>query len=192
MDHRLLEAGRRHQLARARRGASITMRTRVPASRASLSQRVNSGMCRQTSMSAALISASSVPLHSPDRRDADLGPGRHGVDAHLVDVGAELLGRREGRLHVVAARAEIAEQRRCVSPFWTLQSSNSWRNSIASLAWFKASCIAASPLPFAPWRSVKADGKGVMGLRNRSRRHGRPRAPGERRRHCGFHPIFHC
>ena len=29
-----------------------------------------------------------------------------------------------------------------VSPFCTLQSSNSLRNSIASLAWFKASCIA--------------------------------------------------
>ena len=45
-------------------GPSITMSTRVPASRASLSQRVNSGMCRHTSMSAALM-ASSVPLQRP-------------------------------------------------------------------------------------------------------------------------------
>jgi hypothetical protein len=45
-------------------GPSMTMSTRVPASRASLSQRVNSGMCRQTSMSADLI-ASSVPLQRP-------------------------------------------------------------------------------------------------------------------------------
>ena len=45
-------------------GPSITISTRVPASRASFSQRVNSGMCRQTSMSAALM-ASSVPLQRP-------------------------------------------------------------------------------------------------------------------------------
>ncbi len=45
-------------------GASITISTRVPASRTSFSQRVNSGMCRQTSMSADLI-ASSVPLQRP-------------------------------------------------------------------------------------------------------------------------------
>ena len=31
-----------------------------------------------------------------------------------------------------------------VSPFFTLQSSNSLRNSIASLAWFSASCIRPS------------------------------------------------
>src|SRR5690242_6930016 len=31
-----------------------------------------------------------------------------------------------------------------VSPCRTLQSWNSWRNSIASLAWFKASCMAPS------------------------------------------------
>ena len=42
----------------------MTMSTRVPASRASFSQRVNSGICRQTSMSADLI-ASSVPLQRP-------------------------------------------------------------------------------------------------------------------------------
>ena len=49
-------------------------------------------------------------LAAADRLDADLGPGRHGVDAHLVGVGAEILRGGEGRGHVVAARAEIAEQ----------------------------------------------------------------------------------
>ena len=108
----------------------MTISTRVPASRASFSHLVNSGMWRQTSMSAALI-ASSVPLQRADGLDAHLGPGRHGVDAHLIGVGAEILGRGEGGRHVLAPRGEIAEQRDGLS-LLTLQSSNSLRNSIAS------------------------------------------------------------
>ena len=60
-------------------------------------------------MSADLI-ASSVPLQRPTVSTPDLGPGRHGVDAHLVGVGAEILRRREGGGDVVAPRAEIAQQ----------------------------------------------------------------------------------
>src|SRR4051812_28426111 len=85
-------------------GASITISTRVPASRASLSQRVNNGMCRQTSMSADVI-ASSVPLQRPTVSTPTLG-----IDAHLVGVGAEILGGGERCGDVIAARAEIAQQ----------------------------------------------------------------------------------
>ena len=44
-----------------------------------------------------------------DRRNADAGPARDGVDAHLVDVEAHFLGRGEGGLDVLAAGAEIAD-----------------------------------------------------------------------------------
>ena len=52
-------------IARSRSsGWSTIISTLVPASRTCLSHLVNSGMCRQTSMSAA-CSASSVPLQAP-------------------------------------------------------------------------------------------------------------------------------
>src|SRR5258708_4753380 len=44
-----------------------------------------------------------------------------------------------------------------VSPFWTLQSSNSLRKSIASLAWFNASCI-----DILPSRLFRRVGKGAL------------------------------
>ena len=44
-----------------------------------------------------------------DRRHADAGPARDGVDAHLVDVEAHFLGRGEGGLDVLAAGAEVAD-----------------------------------------------------------------------------------
>jgi hypothetical protein len=55
--------------------------------RASLSQRVNSGMCRQTRISAALI-ASSVPLHRPTVSPPTLVHDGIRVDAHLLEIGS--------------------------------------------------------------------------------------------------------
>ena len=99
-------------------------------------------MCRQTSMSAALMRVERA-LAAADGLDADLGPGRHGVDADLIGVGAEVLGRGKGRRDIVR-RAPRSVSSTMVSPFCTLQSWNSLRNSIASLAWLMASCMATS------------------------------------------------
>src|SRR5262245_11553666 len=49
-------------------------------------------------------------LAASDGLDPDLGPRRHGIDAHLVGVGAELLGRGERSADVIAPRPEIAQQ----------------------------------------------------------------------------------
>ena len=103
----LLQAGRRHQFFKLVRPVDHHLHAGAE-SRASLSQRVNSGMCRQTSMSAALM-ASSVPLQRPmvPRRPWS---SRHRIDAHLVGVGAEILCGGERGRHVVAPRPEIAEE----------------------------------------------------------------------------------
>src|SRR5215510_1140306 len=50
------------------------------------------------------------PLAPADSRDADLRPGRDGIDAHFIGVGPEIFGPRERRLDVVAARTEIAQE----------------------------------------------------------------------------------
>src|SRR6266699_517080 len=49
-------------------------------------------------------------LAAADGFDPDLGPRRHGVDAHLVGVGAGLLGRGERGGDVIAPCPEIAQQ----------------------------------------------------------------------------------
>src|SRR5437773_7345736 len=88
----------------------MTMSTRVPASRASLSQRVNKGRCRHTSMSADLI-ASSVPLQRPTVSTPTLvHDGMALTHISFVGVGAELLGRGERGGDVIAPRPEVAQQ----------------------------------------------------------------------------------
>ena len=55
-------------------------------------------------------------LAAADRLHADLSPGRHRVHAHLIGVGAEILGRRERGGNVIAPRTEIAEQHHGLAP----------------------------------------------------------------------------
>jgi hypothetical protein len=52
-----------------------------------------------------------------DGGDADLGPARDGVDAHLVDVDAEVVGGGERGLDVPATRAQIADDSDGVARF---------------------------------------------------------------------------
>jgi hypothetical protein len=108
MLHGLLEAGRRHQLFELVGG--VDHHEHAGAGVARLLEPAREQRNVQADQHVGRLDRLQRALALADGGDADLGPRRHGVDAHLVDVGAEVFRRREGRLHVVAPRPEIAEQ----------------------------------------------------------------------------------
>ena len=108
MHHRLLEAGRRHQLLELVR--PVDHHQHAGAGVARLLQPAREQRDMQADQHVGRLDRLERALAAADRFDADLGPGRHGVDAHLVGVGAEILRGREGRADVIAPRAEVAQQ----------------------------------------------------------------------------------
>ena len=113
MDDRLLEARRRHQLFELVRPVDHHQHARAGVAR--LLEPAREQRDVQADQHVGRLDRVERALAAADRLDADLGPRRHGVDAHLVGVGAEVLGGREGRRHVVAPRAEIAQQHDCLA-----------------------------------------------------------------------------
>ena len=108
MHDRLLEAGRRHQLLELVRPVDHHQHARAGVAR--LLQPAREQRDVQADQHVGRLDRFERALAAADRLDADLGPRRHGVDAHLVGVGAEILGGGEGRAHVFAPRSEIAQQ----------------------------------------------------------------------------------
>ena len=108
VQHRLLEAGRRHQLLKL--VGPVDHHQHAGAGIARLFQPAREQRNMQADQHVGRLDRLERALAAADRLDADLGPGRHGVDAHLVDVGAEIFRGGERRRDIVAARAEIAQQ----------------------------------------------------------------------------------
>jgi hypothetical protein len=105
---RCLETGRRHQLLELVRRVDHHQDARAGGAR--ILEPAGEQRDMQADQHVGRLDGVERALAAADRLDADLGPGRHGVDAHLVGVGADVLRRRKGRRHVVAARTEIAQQ----------------------------------------------------------------------------------
>ncbi len=107
MEHRVLQAGRRHQLLEIIRRVDDHQHahTRRPhllepaREQRHVEDHDHVGVAQRFERALALA----------DRGHADLGPARDHVDAHLIDVGALLLRRRERRLDVFAAGGEIGD-----------------------------------------------------------------------------------
>ena len=108
MDDRLLEAGRRQQFLEFVR--PVDHHQHAGAGVARLLQPAREQRDVQADQHVGRFDRLERAFAAPDRFDADLGPRRHGVDAHFVGIRAEILRRRESRGDVVAPRPEIAQQ----------------------------------------------------------------------------------
>src|SRR5215472_4183565 len=108
VSHRLLEAGRRHQRLELVGTVDDHEHARTGIARLLEPAREQGNM--QTHQHVGRLDRLQCALAAPDGLDPDFGPRRHGIDAHLVGVGAELLGRGEGGGDVIAPRPEIAQQ----------------------------------------------------------------------------------
>src|SRR6516162_546663 len=108
VSHRLLEAGGRHQ--RFELVGTVDDHEHPRAGLARLLEPAREQGDVQTDQHVGRLDGLERALAAPDRLDPDLGPRRHGIDAHLVGVGPELLGRGERGGDVIAPRTEIAQQ----------------------------------------------------------------------------------
>src|SRR6516225_6998799 len=108
VSHRLLQAGRRHQ--RLELVGTVDDHEHARAGIARLLEPAREQGDVETHQHVGRLDRLERALAAADGFHPDLGPRRHGVDAHLVGVGAELLGRGEGGGDVVAPRPEIAQQ----------------------------------------------------------------------------------
>src|SRR6516225_900865 len=106
--HRLLEAGGRHQ--RLELVGTVDDHEHPRAGVARLLEPAREQGNVETDQHVGRLDRLERALAASHGLDPDLGPRRHGVDAHLVGVGAELLGRGEGRGDVIAPRPKIAQQ----------------------------------------------------------------------------------
>src|SRR5262245_133669 len=106
--HRLLEAGGRHQ--RFELVGTVDDHEHPRAGVARLLEPAREQGDVEANQHVGRLDRLERALAASDGLDPDLGPRRHGVDAHLVGVGAELLGRGERGGDVVAPRPEIAQQ----------------------------------------------------------------------------------
>src|SRR5712691_11443050 len=106
--HGLLEAGRRHE--RLQLVGAVDHHEHPGAGVARLLEPAREQRDVQADQHVGRLDRLERALAAPDRLDPDLGPRRHGIDAHLVGVGTEIFRHREGGGNVVAAGAEIAQQ----------------------------------------------------------------------------------
>src|SRR5262245_10677254 len=105
---RLLEAGRRHQ--RFELVGTVDDHEHPRAGLARLLEPAREQGDVQTNQHVGRLDRLERALAASHGLDPDLGPRRHGIDAHLVGVGAELLGRGKGGGDVIAPRPEVAQQ----------------------------------------------------------------------------------
>src|SRR5262245_56230488 len=108
VSHRLLEAGGRHQ--RFELVGTVDDHEHPRAGLARLLEPAREQGDVQTDQHVGRLDGLERALAAADGLNPDLGPRRHGVDAHLVGVGPELLGRSERGGDVIAPRTEIAQQ----------------------------------------------------------------------------------
>src|SRR5215831_12168985 len=106
--HRLLEARGRHQHLEL--VGTVDDHEHPRAGLARLLEPAREQRDVQTHQHVGRLDRLERALAASDGLDPDLGPRRHGVDAHLVGVGAELLGRGEGGGDVIPPRPEVAQQ----------------------------------------------------------------------------------
>src|SRR6516165_6066047 len=106
--HRLFEAGRRHQ--RLELVGAVDDHEHARAGIARLLKPTREQGDVETHQHVGRLDRLERAFAASDGLDPDLGPRRHGVDAHLVGVGAELLGRGERGGDVIAPRPEVAQQ----------------------------------------------------------------------------------
>src|SRR5262245_56185879 len=108
VSYRLFEAGRRHQ--RLELVGTIDNHEHPRAGLARLLEPAREQGDVETDQHVGRLDGLERALAASDGLDPDLGPRRHGIDAHLVGVGPELLGRGERGGDVIAPRPEIAQQ----------------------------------------------------------------------------------
>src|SRR5262245_38534482 len=106
--HRLLEAGGRHQ--RFELVGTVDDHEHPRAGVARLLEPAREQGNVQTDQHVGRLDRLERALAASHGLDPDLGPRRHGVDAHLVGIGGELLGRGEGGGDVIPPRPKIAQQ----------------------------------------------------------------------------------
>src|SRR5262249_41683443 len=108
VSHRLLEAGRRHQ--RLEFVGTVDDHEHPRAGIACLLEPAREQGDVETNQHVGRLDRLERALAASDGLDPDLGPRRHGIDAHLVGIGAELLGRGEGGGDIIAPSPEVAQQ----------------------------------------------------------------------------------
>ncbi len=106
--HRLFEAGRRHQ--RLELVGAVDDHEHARAGIARLLEPAREQGDVETHQHVGRLDRLERALAASDGLDPDLGPRRHGIDAHLVGVGPELLGRGERGGDVITPRPEVAQQ----------------------------------------------------------------------------------
>src|SRR5262245_26623618 len=105
---RLLQAGRRHE--RFEFVGTIDDHEHPRAGVARLLEPAREQGDVETDQHVGRLDRLERALATPDGLNPDLAPRRHGVDAHLVGVGAEILRRGERGADVMPTRTEIAQQ----------------------------------------------------------------------------------
>jgi hypothetical protein len=108
VSHRFLETGGRHQ--RLELVGPVDHHEHPRAGLARLLEPAREQGDVETDQHVGRLDGLERALAASHGLNPDLGPRRHGIDAHLVGVGAELLGRGERGRDVIAPRPEIAQQ----------------------------------------------------------------------------------